>query len=201
MRIPFYFFILNYLFCFSLHIGFATSIDSFSSTNRHPETFFRSHYNNKNKNLQTGLAQPPPATMTGVQQRKKGAAIETRGGQQQQQQQQQTTSTDSSNTSRTENMSVMSKLRQTVFPIYGQEVTKFFLLAAIKFFIILALTITRDTKDVMIVTQCGAEAIAFLKVSLRKFIIFSVSVSLCFLALSKISSLLACLLYLFLSFF
>jgi AAA family ATP:ADP antiporter len=33
-----------------------------------------------------------------------------------------------------------------------------------KFFIILALTLTRDTKDTLIVTQCGAESIAFLKI-------------------------------------
>eukprot|EP00980_Cylindrotheca_fusiformis_P008847 scaffold1888_cov120-Cylindrotheca_fusiformis.AAC.17 len=35
---------------------------------------------------------------------------------------------------------------------------------SIKFFIILALTLTRDTKDTLVVTQCGAEAIAFLKI-------------------------------------
>lgn len=58
-----------------------------------------------------------------------------------------------------------TKIRQTVFPIHGQhEVTKFLLIGAIKFFIILALTLTRDTKDTLVVTQCGAEAIAFLKI-------------------------------------
>jgi TLC ATP/ADP transporter len=56
------------------------------------------------------------------------------------------------------------KLRKAVFPIYGQEIQKFLLISAIKFFIILALTLTRDTKDTLVVTQCGAEAIAFLKV-------------------------------------
>jgi AAA family ATP:ADP antiporter len=62
-------------------------------------------------------------------------------------------------------VSSMSKLRQVVFPIYGnQEVTKFLLLGSIKFFIILVLTLTRDTKDTLVVTQCGAEAIAFLKI-------------------------------------
>jgi ATP:ADP antiporter, AAA family len=62
-------------------------------------------------------------------------------------------------------MSVLVKIRQAVFPIHGKdEVTKFLLLGSIKFFIILALTLTRDTKDTLIVTQCGAEAIAFLKV-------------------------------------
>jgi AAA family ATP:ADP antiporter len=34
----------------------------------------------------------------------------------------------------------------------------------LKFFIILALTLTRDCKDTLVVTQCGAEAIAFLKI-------------------------------------
>lgn len=60
--------------------------------------------------------------------------------------------------------SPLAKLRRTVFPIYGEEVKKFFLISSIKFYIILALTLTRDTKDTLVVTQCGAEAIAFLKV-------------------------------------
>jgi hypothetical protein len=56
--------------------------------------------------------------------------------------------------------------RRTLFPIHGEdEVTKFLLMGSIKFFIIMALTLTRDTKDTLVVTQCGAEAIAFLKVS------------------------------------
>jgi len=61
--------------------------------------------------------------------------------------------------------SALVKLRNTIFPIYGkEEVKKFLLLGSIKFFIILALTLTRDTKDTLVVTQCGAEAIAFLKI-------------------------------------
>jgi hypothetical protein len=57
---------------------------------------------------------------------------------------------------------------RTIFPIYGKhEITKFLLIGSIKFFIILALTLTRDTKDTLVVTQCGAEAIAFLKVCIR----------------------------------
>jgi ATP:ADP antiporter, AAA family len=56
------------------------------------------------------------------------------------------------------------KLRKAIFPIYGPEIKKFFLISSIKFYIILALTLTRDTKDTLVVTQCGAEAIAFLKV-------------------------------------
>jgi len=39
------------------------------------------------------------------------------------------------------------------------------LIGAIKFFVILVLTLTHDNKDTMVVTACGAEAIAFLKVS------------------------------------
>lgn len=59
----------------------------------------------------------------------------------------------------------LTRLREAVFPIYGQqEITKFLLIGSIKFFIILALTLTRDTKDTLVVTQCGAEAIAFLKI-------------------------------------
>ena len=65
----------------------------------------------------------------------------------------------------TEESSRWTKIRRTVFPIHGQhEVTKFLLIGSMKFFIIMALTLTRDTKDTLIVTQCGAEAIAFLKV-------------------------------------
>jgi hypothetical protein len=58
----------------------------------------------------------------------------------------------------------MTKIRNTIFPIYGSEVKKFLLMGAIKFGVIMALTLTRDTKDTLVVTQCGAEAIAFLKV-------------------------------------
>lgn len=58
----------------------------------------------------------------------------------------------------------MSRIREAIFPIYGEERKKFFLLGSIKFFIVLALVLSRDTKDTLIVTQCGAEAIAFLKV-------------------------------------
>jgi AAA family ATP:ADP antiporter len=62
-------------------------------------------------------------------------------------------------------LSTFTKIRQTIFPIYGsQEVRKFLLIGSIKFFIIMALTLTRDCKDTLIVTQCGAEAIAFLKI-------------------------------------
>jgi len=61
--------------------------------------------------------------------------------------------------------SKMSRIREAIFPIYGkEEVTKFLFLGSIKFFIVLALVLSRDTKDTLIVTQCGAEAISFLKV-------------------------------------
>lgn len=64
----------------------------------------------------------------------------------------------------TSSRSTLAKIRQTVFPIESNEWTKFLLIGSIKFFIILALTLTRDTKDTLVVTQCGAEAIAFLKI-------------------------------------
>ena len=68
-------------------------------------------------------------------------------------------------TSKGGGLGALTRLRETIFPIYGkEEVTKFLLMGSIKFFIILALTLTRDTKDTLVVTQCGAEAIAFLKV-------------------------------------
>jgi AAA family ATP:ADP antiporter len=58
-----------------------------------------------------------------------------------------------------------SSLRSAVFPIYGDyEVRKFLLLGSLKFCIVLALVLTRDCKDTLVVTQIGAEAIAFLKV-------------------------------------
>lgn len=55
-------------------------------------------------------------------------------------------------------------LRTVLFPIYPEEMTKFLLIGSIKFFVIMALTLTRDNKDTMVVTECGAEAIAFLKI-------------------------------------
>ena len=51
-----------------------------------------------------------------------------------------------------------------MFPIYGPEILKFAFLSAIKFFVVWVLTLTRDTKDTLMVTQAGAESIAFLKV-------------------------------------
>jgi AAA family ATP:ADP antiporter len=60
--------------------------------------------------------------------------------------------------------SSISKIASAVFPIQRCEMKKFLLMGAIKFFVIMALTLTRDTKDTLVVTQCGAEAIAFLKV-------------------------------------
>ena len=56
-------------------------------------------------------------------------------------------------------------LRRVLFPIDSSEMTKFLLIGSIKFFVVMALTLTRDGKDAMVVAECGAEAIAFLKVS------------------------------------
>lgn len=59
----------------------------------------------------------------------------------------------------------LGRLRDAVFPIYGGEETgKFLALGGIQFFIIFVLTLTRDLKDTLIVTSCGAEAVSFLKV-------------------------------------
>mmetsp|Transcript_30177 Transcript_30177/g.66827 ORF Transcript_30177/g.66827 Transcript_30177/m.66827 type:complete len:590 (-) Transcript_30177:63-1832(-) len=71
----------------------------------------------------------------------------------------------STDDSSSDTMAFLTKVRRTVFPIHGkEEVQKFLLIGSIKFFIILALTLTRDLKDTLVVTQCGAEAIAFLKI-------------------------------------
>ena len=50
------------------------------------------------------------------------------------------------------------------FPIYPKELPKFFSLSFMMFWIVFIFTMTRDTKDALIVPNCGAEAIAFLKV-------------------------------------
>ena len=78
------------------------------------------------------------------------------------------TSTSPTTAEKTKSSFSWKDARRTLFPIHGKdEVQKFFLIGAIKFFIIMALTLTRDTKDTLVVTQCGAEAIAFLKVSIH----------------------------------
>ncbi|CAM9870717.1 unnamed protein product [Discosporangium mesarthrocarpum] len=57
------------------------------------------------------------------------------------------------------------RLRDALFPIYGKrELVKFLAIGSIQFFIIFVLTLTRDMKDTLVVTNCGAEAISFLKV-------------------------------------
>lgn len=58
----------------------------------------------------------------------------------------------------------LGKVRATVFPIYGSELKKFFMMSGMMFFIIYIYTVVRDTKDTLIVSSCGAEAITFLKV-------------------------------------
>ena len=55
-------------------------------------------------------------------------------------------------------------MRRALFPIDADELAKFLLVGSIKFFVVMALTLTRDGKDAMVVAECGAEAIAFLKV-------------------------------------
>ena len=51
-----------------------------------------------------------------------------------------------------------------IVPIYPKELAKFFSLSMMMFWIVFIFTMTRDTKDALIVTTCGSEAIAFLKV-------------------------------------
>jgi hypothetical protein len=51
-----------------------------------------------------------------------------------------------------------------LFPIYPKELAKFFGLSSMMFWAIFVFTLARDTKDALIVTSCGAESIAFLKV-------------------------------------
>jgi hypothetical protein len=49
-------------------------------------------------------------------------------------------------------------------PISQSEFPKFFALSSMMFWIVFIFTMARDTKDTLIVTSCGAEAISFLKV-------------------------------------
>ncbi|EKU20877.1 carrier protein [Nannochloropsis gaditana CCMP526] len=56
------------------------------------------------------------------------------------------------------------KIRAAVFPIENKECQKFFMMSGMMFFIIYVYTVVRDTKDTLIVSTCGAEAITFLKV-------------------------------------
>ncbi|CAN0118141.1 unnamed protein product [Ascophyllum nodosum] len=51
-----------------------------------------------------------------------------------------------------------------VFRIDKPELNKFLCMSSMMFAIIYVFTMTRDTKDALVVTNCGAEAIAFLKV-------------------------------------
>mmetsp|Transcript_34012 Transcript_34012/g.44910 ORF Transcript_34012/g.44910 Transcript_34012/m.44910 type:complete len:670 (-) Transcript_34012:243-2252(-) len=55
-------------------------------------------------------------------------------------------------------------LIKEIFPIEISEIRKFVGMSLMMFAIIFVFTMTRDTKDTLIVTNCGAEAIAFLKV-------------------------------------
>ena len=51
-----------------------------------------------------------------------------------------------------------------ILPVYPHELPKFLSLSMMMFWIVFVFTLTRDTKDTLVVTNCGAEAIAFLKV-------------------------------------
>lgn len=58
----------------------------------------------------------------------------------------------------------MASLIMRVFHIERHELKKFLYMSFMMFAIIYVFTMTRDTKDALVVTNCGAEAIAFLKV-------------------------------------
>lgn len=49
--------------------------------------------------------------------------------------------------------------RAFVRKIRYSHASQFWSVAGIKFFIVFVLTLTRDTKDTLMVTQCGAESI------------------------------------------
>ena len=53
----------------------------------------------------------------------------------------------------------------SIVPIHLKEMAKFLSLSMMMFWIVFIFTMTRDTKDALIVTTCGSEAIAFLKVT------------------------------------
>ncbi|CAM9442825.1 unnamed protein product [Pylaiella littoralis] len=59
---------------------------------------------------------------------------------------------------------LVAGLIQRVFAIERHELRKFLFMSVMMFAIIYVFTMTRDTKDALVVTNCGAEAIAFLKV-------------------------------------
>ncbi len=53
---------------------------------------------------------------------------------------------------------------QKYIPVRRHEIGKMLALSTMMFLIVFVFSLTRETKDVLIVTNCGAEAIAFLKV-------------------------------------
>jgi AAA family ATP:ADP antiporter len=58
----------------------------------------------------------------------------------------------------------VAALRDAIFPIYGRrEIARFASLAGVYFCVILVIVTTREQKDALIVAECGAEAVAFLK--------------------------------------
>ena len=59
--------------------------------------------------------------------------------------------------SRESNANFLHRIRDALFPIHQHELPKFALLSVIDFFVIVVVTLTRDLKDTLVVTQCGAE--------------------------------------------
>jgi len=149
---------------------FVTSTRAASTTpNSHRHFRYLNPHETQNKNLLDRFSPSSSVTTTGSSTSLQVAWIPSRGGSSSSNMGPSVSPVPKRTAQKTDEISQWTKIRRTVFPIHGQqEVTKFLLIGAIKFFIILALTLTRDTKDTLIVTQCGAEAIAFLKVRATK---------------------------------
>ncbi|KAJ1484853.1 TLC ATP/ADP transporter-domain-containing protein [Baffinella frigidus] len=60
--------------------------------------------------------------------------------------------------------SLLQSIKDSLFPVEGWEMPKFFSMSLMMFMIIYIYTTVRDTKDTLVVSQCGAESITFLKV-------------------------------------
>lgn len=58
----------------------------------------------------------------------------------------------------------IDKIVLSLFPIQKHEISKFIALSSMMFWLVYIFTLTRDIKDSLLVTSCGAESIAFLKV-------------------------------------
>ena len=69
-----------------------------------------------------------------------------------------------SNTTKSPDEKTFGKFRSFIWPIHGYELKKFLPMLFLFFCIAFNYTVLRDTKDALVVTSAGAEAIPFLKV-------------------------------------